>query len=157
VNRRTVRFRLVHAFFACRMSCWRSKFAPRWSSSGNNLYYLIQRWTYPYVQEPFNNSTHILRYKDVLDIRFMPHHPNSIGERPRDHSRGYEWNESGQTGKSKAISLTGRGGLYGCEMLRILYCLYNRLTDGGKVVGPTHRPRSTPQKYYLPDFGTHLC
>jgi hypothetical protein len=25
----------------------------------------------------------------------------------------------------------------------------NRLTDGSKVVSPTHRPRFTPQKYYL--------
>jgi hypothetical protein len=49
--------------------------------------------------------------------------------------------------KSKAISVTGRGGLEGCEMLRIPRCLDNRLTDGGKVVSPTitildifHRP-----------------
>jgi hypothetical protein len=40
--------------------------------------------------------------------------------------------------KSKAIPVTGRGGLYGCEMLRILHCLDNRLRDGGKVVSPTH-------------------
>jgi hypothetical protein len=30
-------------------------------------------------------------------------------------------------------------------MLRMPPCLDNRLTDGGKVVSPTHRPRSTPQ------------
>jgi hypothetical protein len=35
-------------------------------------------------------------------------------------------------------------GLWGCEMLRILYCLDNRLTDGGKIVSPMHRPRSNP-------------
>jgi hypothetical protein len=29
-------------------------------------------------------------------------------------------------------------------MLRITHCLDNRLTDGCKVVGPTHRPHSTP-------------
>jgi hypothetical protein len=40
--------------------------------------------------------------------------------------------------KSKAIALTGCGGLYGCEMLRILHYLDNRLTDGGEVVGLTH-------------------
>jgi hypothetical protein len=28
-------------------------------------------------------------------------------------------------------------------------CLDSRLTDGGKVVSPTHRPRSTPQKHYF--------
>jgi hypothetical protein len=35
--------------------------------------------------------------------------------------------------RSKAIFVTGRGGLQG-QMLRIPYCLNNRLTDGGKVV-----------------------
>jgi hypothetical protein len=39
--------------------------------------------------------------------------------------------------KSKAIPLTGRGGLQGCEMLGIQHCLDNRLIDGSKVVGPT--------------------
>jgi hypothetical protein len=34
-------------------------------------------------------------------------------------------------------------------MLRISRCLVNRLTDGGKVVSPTHRPRSTPQKHIV--------
>jgi hypothetical protein len=37
----------------------------------------------------------------------------------------------------------------GCEMLRIPHCLDSRLTDGGKVVSPTHRPRSTPQKHFF--------
>jgi hypothetical protein len=36
--------------------------------------------------------------------------------------------------KSKAIPVTGRGGLQGCEMLRIPHSLENLLTDGGKVV-----------------------
>jgi hypothetical protein len=35
--------------------------------------------------------------------------------------------------KCKAIPVTGRGGLYGCNMLRIPHCLDNRLTDGGIV------------------------
>jgi hypothetical protein len=47
----------------------------------------------------------------------------------------------------KAIPVTGCGGLYGCEMLRIPHCVDNRLTDGGKVVSPTHRPHFTPQKH----------
>jgi hypothetical protein len=32
-------------------------------------------------------------------------------------------------------------------MLRIPHCLDSRLTDGGKVVSPTHRPHSNPQKH----------
>jgi hypothetical protein len=35
--------------------------------------------------------------------------------------------------------------------------LDNQLTDGGKVVSPMHRPRSTPQKHYLYASGTHFC
>jgi hypothetical protein len=34
-------------------------------------------------------------------------------------------------------------------MLRIPYCLDNRLTDGGKIVSLKHWPRSAPQKYYF--------
>jgi hypothetical protein len=36
--------------------------------------------------------------------------------------------------KSKAIPVTGCGGLQGCEMLRIPHCLDNRLEDGGNVL-----------------------
>jgi hypothetical protein len=42
-------------------------------------------------------------------------------------------------------------------MVRIPQYLDNRLTDGGKVVSPTHRPLSTPEKRYLSASGTHLC
>jgi hypothetical protein len=43
-------------------------------------------------------------------------------------------------------------------MLRIPHCLDNRLTDGGKVVSPTHQPHFTPQKhYYVYVSGTHFC
>jgi hypothetical protein len=41
--------------------------------------------------------------------------------------------------KSKAIPVTGRGGLEGCEMLRIPNCLDNLLRDGLRFVSPTHR------------------
>jgi hypothetical protein len=34
-------------------------------------------------------------------------------------------------------------------MLRISHCLHNRLTDGGKVVSPTHRQLSTLHKHFL--------
>jgi hypothetical protein len=42
-------------------------------------------------------------------------------------------------------------------MLTILHGLNNRLTDGGKVVSPTHQPCSTPQKHYFSTSGTHFC
>jgi hypothetical protein len=59
-------------------------------------------------------------------------------------------------GGGRAIHVSGRRSLYGCEMLRIPYCLDNRLTDGGKVVSLTHRSRCTPQKHFFAS-GTHFC
>jgi hypothetical protein len=44
--------------------------------------------------------------------------------------------------KSKTIPVTGRGGLYDSEMLRIPYCLDNRLTDGGKLSAVALLPRN---------------
>jgi hypothetical protein len=59
--------------------------------------------------------------------------------------------------KSKAIPLTGLGGLEGCEMVRIPHYIDNRLTDGGKDVSPTHPQHSTPQKrYYFLLSSTHF-
>jgi hypothetical protein len=60
--------------------------------------------------------------------------------------------------KNKAVSLTGRGGLCSCEMLKIPRCPDNRLTDGVEVARLTHRPHSTPYKYYgiIPSY-THFC
>jgi hypothetical protein len=43
------------------------------------------------------------------------------------------------------------------ETLRNPHCLDNRFTDGGKVVSPAHRPRSTPQKHYSSASATHFC
>jgi hypothetical protein len=54
--------------------------------------------------------------------------------------------------KSKVIPVTGLGGLWGCEMLRIPHCLDNRLTDGGKVVSPTQQPHFTPQNIIILTF-----
>jgi hypothetical protein len=59
--------------------------------------------------------------------------------------------------EKKAIPVTGRGGLQGCEMLRVSHCLHNRLTDGVKVVSLTHQPRPTSQKHYFSASGTHFC
>jgi hypothetical protein len=42
-------------------------------------------------------------------------------------------------------------------MLRIPHCLDNLLTDGTKVVSPTHWRRSTSKKNYFSASGTHLC
>jgi hypothetical protein len=50
--------------------------------------------------------------------------------------------------KSKS-PVTCRGGLWGCEVLRILLCLDNWLTVSGEVVCLTHWQRSTPQKHLL--------
>jgi hypothetical protein len=55
--------------------------------------------------------------------------------------------------KDKAISITGRGGPYGCETSRLPNFLDNRPTDGGEVVGFTCRPPFTPRK--IP--GIHFC
>jgi hypothetical protein len=41
-------------------------------------------------------------------------------------------------------------------MLRIPYCLDNRLIDGGKIVSPAYLPCSIPQKHYFSASGTHL-
>jgi hypothetical protein len=48
--------------------------------------------------------------------------------------------------KSKAIPVTSRGGLYGCEMLRLPDFLNSRLTDGSEVVSLMHHPPFTPQE-----------
>jgi hypothetical protein len=42
-------------------------------------------------------------------------------------------------------------------MLRIPHCLDYWLTDGDKVVSPTHRPRYTPQKHYFSASGNYFC
>jgi hypothetical protein len=57
------------------------------------------------------------------------------------------------TGKSKTIPVSGRGGPQSCEWLRLPHLIDNRLTDGDKVVSLMRRPPSTPRK--IP--GTHFC
>jgi hypothetical protein len=46
----------------------------------------------------------------------------------------------------RAIPITGRGGPWGCEALRVPHYLDNRLTDGGKVGSIMCRPPFTPQE-----------
>jgi hypothetical protein len=41
--------------------------------------------------------------------------------------------------KGKTFPVTGRGDPLGCETSRLSHFLDNRLTDGGEVVGLTHR------------------
>jgi hypothetical protein len=50
------------------------------------------------------------------------------------------------TGKGKAIPVTGYDSPWSCEMSRLPHFLDNRLTDGGEVVSPMHRPPFTPRK-----------
>jgi hypothetical protein len=46
--------------------------------------------------------------------------------------------------KGKAALVAGRGGPWGCETSRLSHCINCRLTDGGKIVGPTHRQPYSP-------------
>jgi hypothetical protein len=52
-----------------------------------------------------------------------------------------------------AVPATGHGGPLGCETSGLPHILDIRLTDGGEVVGLTHRPPLPPRK--IP--GTHFC
>jgi hypothetical protein len=49
-------------------------------------------------------------------------------------------------GKSKPISVTGRGGSQGSQTLMLPHFLDFRLTDGGKVISLTRRPALYLQK-----------
>jgi hypothetical protein len=48
--------------------------------------------------------------------------------------------------KNKAIPVTGREGLEGCQKWRLPHLLDNRLSDGGKVVSLTRLQPFTPQE-----------
>jgi hypothetical protein len=54
--------------------------------------------------------------------------------------------------KDKAIPVTSRGGLKGCETLRLPHFPDSRLTDDGEVVSLTRRP---PFAQKIP--GTCFC
>jgi hypothetical protein len=54
---------------------------------------------------------------------------------------------------SKAISVTDRGGLLGCEVSRLPQFLDNQLTDDGDFVSLTRRALFVPKK--IP--GTNFC
>jgi hypothetical protein len=57
--------------------------------------------------------------------------------------RVYNYFRMRDQGKKKNIAVTD------LKMSRISHFLDNRLTDGGKVVNPTHRPLFTLQKHFL--------
>jgi hypothetical protein len=57
---------------------------------------------------------------------------------------------------SRTIPVIEHVGLWGSELLGIPHCLDNQLTDGGKVVSLTHRPRFTPQKLNFSTSDTHF-
>jgi hypothetical protein len=58
--------------------------------------------------------------------------------------------------KIKAISITGRGGLWVCDILWVPYCLDSRLKDCGEVVILTHRSCPMSKKYFLLLFLVHI-
>jgi hypothetical protein len=62
---------------------------------------------------------------------------------PLDHRGGPNNNKS-----RVKVKLSPWQALEAWEILRIPHCLDNQLTDGGKVVSPTHPPRFTPQEHY---------
>jgi hypothetical protein len=60
--------------------------------------------------------------------------------------------------KSKAIPVTGHGGLKVCEIFRIPYRLYHRIADGGEDVSLTRRPPlHSQQTMSIYASGTHFC
>jgi hypothetical protein len=54
--------------------------------------------------------------------------------------------------KTDAILITGRGGLWGCEMLGNPHYLDNPLTDECEVVSSTHRPSLYSPETLLASF-----
>jgi hypothetical protein len=59
---------------------------------------------------------------------------------------------SGGYKKSIAILVTGRGGLWDCEMSRIPHCVDLLITDGGEFVSITLRMRFTARKIFWYSF-----
>jgi hypothetical protein len=53
------------------------------------------------------------------------------------------------------MPVTGRRGLYGCEMLKFSHELDNRLIDGAEV-RPMHLPRSALRKIFISLSGTNF-
>jgi hypothetical protein len=61
------------------------------------------------------------------------------------------------TGKGKDIPVTGRGGPWGCEQLKLPHYLDKWLVDGGKVVSCMCRPHFTPRVSFFKIPGTRFC
>jgi hypothetical protein len=58
--------------------------------------------------------------------------------------------------KEKTSPVIGRGGLSGCEILRMSHCLDSRFTDGGEIVS-SRTGRALLPRYFFSDSGTHFC
>jgi hypothetical protein len=56
----------------------------------------------------------------------------------------------------RSLLVTANGGLTSCEMLRILHCVDNRLTDGGEAVSLKPQKRSTTQNHHSFFSSTHF-
>jgi hypothetical protein len=59
--------------------------------------------------------------------------------------------------ESKAIHITGCGGLQGCDITRVPHSLDSLLTDGSEIVRLTRRLRSTLQKHHFSVSSTDFC
>jgi hypothetical protein len=94
-----------------------------------------------------DNGVWISRSKRLLSLYYYYYKSTKYGSCNEEYNLKYELRKRGK--KSKAVPVTGHGGLYGCEMLRIPHCIDSWLMHGGKVVSPTHRPHFTPQKYFF--------
>jgi hypothetical protein len=57
--------------------------------------------------------------------------------------------KKGRGKKGTDIHVTGHGGTYGCERLRLPHYLDKWLLDGGKVVSPTRRPHFIPRFFFF--------
>jgi hypothetical protein len=81
-----------------------------------------------------------VRPPDVDGVSSVTTQRDASGSHQHDATRGFE---------GKAISVTGRGGPYGCETSRLPHFPDNRLIDGGEVVSLTRRSLFTPPGRFL--------
>jgi hypothetical protein len=94
-----------------------------------------------------------INYRPVLSPESAPHIKNpQLLDRKQKFGHGLQTGARQQdrlpvvnsTSSERNYPVTGLGGLWGCEILRIQHCLDIRQTGGGKFVSPTHQPHFTP-------------